>query len=177
MDKQAIRKQMKQARLDLFDEEYIEKSNLIINALKEHEFFKTAKTIGIYVSFNKEVETISFIKEILKNKKVCIPKIENKNMEFYKIDTLQDTKRSSFGILEPITKTIMNKQEIDVLIVPMLAYTKDNYRVGYGGGYYDYYLQGYLGKTIGIAFSFQEIDTFTIEKHDLPLDCIINENS
>lgn len=177
MDKQTIRKQMKQARLDLSNEEYIDKSNLIINALKKHYFFKTAKTIGIYVSFNNEVETISLIEEVLQHKNICIPKIQNNTMEFYRIDSMKNTRRSSFGILEPMEDTIINKQEIDLLIIPMLAYTKDNYRIGYGGGYYDCYLQGYHGKTLGIAFSFQKVDSVIIEKHDVPLDYIINENS
>lgn len=177
MDKAILRLQMKQKRLDLSKKNYIDKSNCIINALKEHYFFKTAKTIGIYVAFNNEVETISFIQEIVTTKNIGIPKIKNKEMEFIKINSFSNLKKNSYGILEPIDTQVLDKSEIDLLIVPLLAYDKNKYRVGYGGGYYDKYLKGYRGKTIGLAFAMQEVEQIDIDLYDIPLDTIISENS
>lgn len=168
---------MKQKRVDLSKRCYIDKSNCIINALKEHYFFKTAKTIGIYISFNNEVETMSFIQEILTTKTIGVPKIKNHKMEFIKINSLSNLKKNSYGILEPTDMQILDKDEIDLLIVPLLAYDKNNYRVGYGGGYYDKYLKGYHGKTIGLGFSMQEVNHIDIDIYDVPLDAIISENS
>lgn len=177
MDKVSCRRQMKQRRLDLSKEVYLDKSNAIINALKEHYFFKTAKTIGIYISFNQEVETISLIEEMLTIKTICVPKIQSKEMEFIAIDSLEKLKKNTYGILEPIDSQCVDKESIDLLIVPLLAYDQKNYRVGYGGGYYDKYLKGYHGKTIGLAFATQEVESIVTNKYDIPLDIIINENN
>ena len=85
MDKSSLRKQMIKARLDLDSVNYTTKSNFIISKLKQHPDFIKAKTIGIYVSFRNEVNTISLIKEMLSNKNICVPKIEDKEMNFYQI--------------------------------------------------------------------------------------------
>ena len=80
MDKSSLRKQMIKARLDLDSVNYTTKSNFIISKLKQHPDFIKAKTIGIYVSFRNEVNTISLIKEMLSNKNICVPKIEDKEI-------------------------------------------------------------------------------------------------
>lgn len=177
MDKQSIRKQMKQARLDLSSKDYQDKSNLIITALKKHVFYKSANTIGIYVSCKQEVDTIHCIQDMLKDKRVCIPKIANKQMEFYHITSLAHLKKNHFGILEPVNQPLVPKESIDLLIVPMLAFDHYGQRIGYGGGYYDRYLENYHGNTIGLAFSFQEVECVETSKYDMALDVILDENS
>lgn len=177
MDKTSIRQQMKQARLDLSRKEYLDLSNLIISKIKKHSYYLQANTIGIYVSFHQEVHTMPFIQEMLIEKNVCIPKIEYKKMQFHQINSLESLKKNSFGILEPENENTVNKEQIDLLIVPIVAFDKFNNRIGYGGGYYDRYLADYRGKTIGIAFSFQEIKEIIPEPYDCPLDIVIHENS
>lgn len=177
MDKTSIRQQMKQARLDLSRKEYLDMSNLIISKIKKHSYYKQATTIGIYVSFNQEVHTIPFIEEMFIDKKVCIPKIEDHQMQFHQIESLKNIKRNSYGILEPENENTISKEQIDLLIVPIVAFDKKYQRIGYGGGYYDRYLANFKGKTIGIAFSFQEIEEIVPEKYDCPLDIVIHENS
>ena len=93
MDKAKLRKKMIQARLDLGSDEYLTKSNLIISKLKKNSDFINAKTIGIYVSFRNEVNTISLIKEMLAVKKICVPKTENHEMNFYTINSLKELKK------------------------------------------------------------------------------------
>ena len=123
MDKIELRKQMIKKRLDLSSEDHTAKSNLIISKLKQHPDFINAKTIGIYVSFKNEVDTISLIKEIVNKKNVCVPKTNNHLMNFYLINSLDELKKSSFGILEPSNQSkIINKENIDLLIVPMVAF-------------------------------------------------------
>ena len=68
----------------------------------------------------------------------------------------------------------------DILLVPLLAFDKQKFRLGYGGGYYDRYIQKILNikkiLTIGVAFSFQEVLKLPINKHDKKLDFIFTEN-
>lgn len=175
MDKSQIRKLMIKKRLDLSKDEYLAKSNLIIYKLKQHPNFINAKTIGIYVSYKNEVETINLIKEIVESKKICVPKVNGQSMDFCLIRSLDELKSGNYGILEPVSNKIIEKNNIDLLIVPMVAYDNMHNRLGYGGGYYDRYLQGYLGNVIGLAFSFQKIEALPFEDFDLPIPVIIDE--
>ncbi len=99
MDKAKLRKEMIQTRLDLSSEIYTVKSNLIISKLKNHPDFINAKTIGIYVSFKNEVNTTNLIEEMVKIKKICVPKTKNHKMDFYLIDSLEELKSGTYGIL------------------------------------------------------------------------------
>lgn len=175
MDKSSLRKQMIKARLDLDSVNYTAKSNFIISKLKQHPDFIKAKTIGIYVSFRNEVNTISLIKEILSNKNICVPKIEDKEMNFYQIKSFDELKPNYMKILEPDSHHFISKDQIDLMIVPIVAYDCFNNRLGYGGGYYDRYLSDYKGKIIGLAFSFQKVPLLPVEPFDLPISTIIDE--
>lgn len=162
-------------RLDLSSEEFTTKSNLIICKLKNNPTFINAKTIGIYVSFKNEVDTRNLIKEIVAVKNVCVPKVNNNMMDFFQISSFDELKEGYYGILEPISDKKIAKEDIDLLIIPMVAYDKYNNRLGYGGGFYDRYLANYSGKTIGLAFSFQKVEMLPTETFDLPIATIINE--
>ncbi|WP_279160455.1 5-formyltetrahydrofolate cyclo-ligase [Thomasclavelia cocleata] len=175
MDKAKLRKEMIQTRLDLSSEIYTVKSNLIISKLKNHPDFINAKTIGIYVSFKNEVNTTNLIEEMVKIKKICVPKTKNHKMDFYLIDSLEELKSGTYGILEPHNNRLINKNKIDLLIVPIVAYDKNHNRLGYGGGYYDRYLKDYCGNVIGLAFNFQQVEKLPVEKFDLPIKIIIDE--
>ena len=93
-----------------------------------------------------------------------------------KFNSLDELKKSSFGILEPSNQSkIINKENIDLLIVPMVAFDSNHNRLGYGGGYYDRYLKNYAGKVIGLAFSFQQTEALPVESFDIPIKTIIDE--
>ena len=84
---------------------------------------------------------------------------------------------NKFGLLEPIKAIAMIP---DVIIVPLLSYDKEKYRLGYGKGFYDRYLNKYLKKfgnilTVGVAFSFQKHHKLPIDKNDIKLDYILTE--
>ncbi len=178
MDKFTLRKFMKTKREGLSKIECLDKSSFIINKLKKHPYYLKAKTIGIYVSNNNEVETKKFIEELLSVKRVCVPKVTGKlKMDFHYIENTLMLEKGSYGILEPKTQSKVSKDDIDLLIVPLLAFDNNNFRLGYGGGYYDYYLKDYTGKAIGIAYEFQQVETTFPGKYDIALDCIIHENS
>ena len=85
---------------------------------------------------------------------------------------------NKYGIPEPIRSKIVYP---DILIVPILGFDKQKFRLGYGGGFYDRYLNKLNKKkkflSIGIAFSFQKIKNIPIDKHDQKLDIIITERS
>lgn len=175
LDKAKIRKRLIQERLDLDSNTYASKSNFIVSKLKQHPSFIKAKSIGIYVSFRNEVETINLIKEMIDKKNISVPKVVNDKMEFYHISSFNELSKSDFGILEPNNNQLVPKNKIDLLIVPMVGYDSKGNRLGYGGGYYDRYLMDYHGDVIGLAFSLQEVSELPVESFDLPIKAIINE--
>ncbi len=175
MDKSQLRKQLIKSRLDLDSKEYATKSNFIIERLKKHPDFIQAKTIGIYVSFRQEVDTITLIKEYIDQKNICVPKIIGRQMDFYQISSFDELKKNHMGILEPDNHRLVHKDQIDLMIVPLVGYDDHNNRLGYGGGYYDRYLVNFHGKIIGLAFSFQKVKMLPVEPFDLPISTIIDE--
>ncbi len=176
MDKNEIRKVMKKRRLLMERETFLLHSQKIIEKVQQHDSYKKAKTIGIYVSLPGEVDTIPLIQQALKTHRVCVPKVIKDEMEFYYIRSLNDLKEGIFHVLEPITHELADAKDIDLMIVPMLAFDNQNYRVGYGKGFYDkYFAKDYNGYKLGLAFLYQKVHQIDIDIYDLPLDEILSE--
>ena len=143
--------------------------NRLIQLAKYHE------RIGVYISMDHEVDTRRFIDWcLLNNKHVYVPKIVNKQMIFIEIHSLDDCLINKMGILEPIINT-PTSDEIELMIVPMLAYNERNYRLGYGKGYYDQYLKTSNAYRLGICFSMNFEPELFEQEHDEKLAQIFTE--
>lgn len=176
LDKKSLRRQLLKKRSQLNQQTVLRLSECVIKNLKHNTVFQEAKTIAVYLSFRNEVDTWRLIKEFISLKKICVPFIdENRQMHFVCLDDLEHLHKNQYGIYEPISHRIIDKSEIDLVIVPLVGYNDQNYRIGYGGGYYDRYLSHYQGKKIGIAYQMQRVDDFIPSCHDIPLDLIITE--
>lgn len=175
MDKVKLRQMMKEKRLKNF-ETFSSFHDVIFTKLKSHQKYIDANIIGCYVSLPQEIETLSFVEETLQTKRVCVPRVEGNIMHFYEIHSLKDLKEGHFHVLEPITNERINPSDIELMIVPLLAYDQLNYRVGYGKGYYDkYFHSGCIAYKIGLAYSYQYVDHIDVDCHDYPLDEILTE--
>lgn len=131
--------------------------------------------IGIYVSFDNEVDTFCLINDLLQQKKIIYcPKIIGNKMEFFSIKNICDLDQGKYGILEPSSDN-EKPNSLDLLIVPLIAFNQDKYRIGYGKGFYDKYLENHHCKTIGLAFDFQKVDNKFEEIFDQKLDLIITD--
>lgn len=176
MDKRLIRKVMKEKRLLIDKKIYAIHNQEIMNKVLSHNHYQSSSLIGIYVSLPNEVSTHQLIKQTLKNKRVCVPKIENNVMNFYEIHSFDELSLGYFNVLEPTTDKPVLVQDIELMITPLLAYDHTLYRVGYGKGYYDkYFSSGFNGYKLGLAFSFQQIDQIHVDQFDYRLDEIITE--
>ena len=150
-------------RLELSRDDVLAYSNNVVEKIKKLDFYNVDMTIGLYMPINNEIE----IK--LENKKVCYPKVIGNDLSFFIPNSF---KKGYFDILEPIGKKI-DKKDIDIIIVPLLYFDKNNNRVGYGKGFYDRYLSDYRGITIGVAYDFQEVDNIDTKPSDVKLNYII----
>lgn len=176
LDKALIRKVMKNKRLLINKETFFLHSQAIIHKVLQHPLYLQAKTVGIYVSLPGEVDTLSLIQEALKTHRVCVPKVIGQDMEFYEIYSLNDLQEGTFHVLEPMRAELIAPQDIDLMIVPMLAFDSKLNRVGYGKGFYDkYFSRGFQGYKMGLAFSFQEVDEINNDAFDCPLDEVMTE--
>ncbi|MDQ0254410.1 5-formyltetrahydrofolate cyclo-ligase [Evansella vedderi] len=181
MNKQDLRDKVKERMATISLEQRNSKTREIHKQLFEKEEWKMGKLIGTTISTGNEIDTYTIIKQAWKEGKdiavpKCIPK--EKELTFYKISSFEDLEVSYFHLKEPIPeRTVAVKpDDIDLLIVPGIVFDRGGYRIGYGGGYYDRFLQGRELKTCSLCFEFQLVDAVPKEKHDIPVKIIITEN-
>ena len=176
MKKSQIRNKIIKIRKKKFDK------NLKIDLGKFITFLKidklNLKSIGGYYPSNYEINDLDIL-DLLekKNFNVSLPIIKKNNqMNFYSWSRKDPLKINKFGIPEPMISKIFYP---DILLIPLVAYDNSLNRLGYGGGYYDRYIEKIekIKKVtkIGLAFSFQKISSIPINQYDKRLDFIITE--
>ena len=176
MIKSQIRNKIIKVRNKKFDK------NLKIDLDKFISFLKikklNSKNVGGYYPSNYEIDDLELLVLLKKkNFKVSLPIIKKNNqMNFYNWSINDPLKINKFGIPEPLGSKIIYP---DILLVPLVAYDGHLNRLGYGGGYYDRYIEK-LEKIkkvikIGLAFSFQKISSIPINQYDKKLDFIVTE--
>ena len=136
--------------------------------------------LSSYYPASFEVNTIKLFETTFINElKIFLPVVKkNNSMHFYEWEKYDVLKINQFGMLEP---ALLSDHIVpDIMLVPLLAYDNQNNRLGYGGGFYDRYLNKYLKThnnilTIGIAFSFQKHHKIPVIKNDVKLNYILTE--
>ena len=179
MNKSEIRRPMLKARDSLQDREKLDK--IIIDKLINSDIYKNSKNIFIYLGFGSEIDTFNYIDIFMNDgKKIIIPytDVKNKRMYAIEINNLDGLNKNKFGILEPIdVSNIFNKEDIELVIVPGVAFDRSGNRIGYGGGYYDKFFSEMKKdiQTIALAYDIQIIDKIHSEEHDKKVNNIITE--
>ena len=178
--KKEIRKEMAAAFALIDKQEHEKTSQKLQERLFQSGLWKNAKTIAVYLSIGNEWDTRNIVEQaFIEGKKVAVPKTipDTKELIFYEIKNFSQTVKGNFGLEEPnIEKTQpIDKDAIELLIVPGLVFTQDGYRVGFGGGYYDRYLTDFIHPTASLVYTMQLIDDFPIEPFDIPVNYLITE--
>ena len=151
----------------------------LTEGLLQHPFYQEANTIATYLSFPHEFQTQELIEQALKDgKKVLIPKTYPKGRMDFVVYDPQQLVKTSFGLLEPQGDLeVVDASQIDLIHVPGLAFTTEGYRIGYGGGYYDRYLEHFSGHTLSTVYHYQ-VQDFIPENHDIPVEeALIDEGN
>ncbi|GIN73573.1 5-formyltetrahydrofolate cyclo-ligase [Bacillus sp. J14TS2] len=182
MEKKTLRRKMLQALRELDSLQHAQLSYQIGERLYRTNEWKKAKTIGITVSRFPEVDTWPIIRMAWRQGKIIsIPKSDpiQKVMSFYQLETFLQMEKGYSHLYEPIPEEtrLQQKNEIDLLIVPGLTFTKEGYRLGYGGGFYDRFLGDYHRNTMALAFMRQINERIPIEPFDLPVQKIVTEST
>ena len=172
--KSELRKQALQKMKALSQEQKQAMDRALTKRFLQHPFYQEAKTIATYLSFPHEFQTQELIEQALKDgKKVLIPKTYPKGRMEFVVYNPQQLAKTSFGLLEPQGDLeVMEPSQIDLIHVPGLTFTREGYRIGYGGGYYDRYLENFAGQTMSTIYPCQ-IQTFNPDSHDIPVQEVL----
>jgi 5-formyltetrahydrofolate cyclo-ligase len=176
VNKSQIRKKILLIKRKRFDKNLKINLDKFIYILKTNKF--NNKNVGGYYPSNYEIDDLNILDFLeKKNFKVSLPVIKKENqMNFYKWSKRDPLKINKFGIPEPVSTKIIYP---DILLVPLVAYDNNLNRLGYGGGFYDRYIEKIekIKKVIkiGLAFSFQKISSIPINQYDKRLDFIVTE--
>ncbi len=170
------RREIRDRRIGLADDVVKRLSAIICaNVIKTDEY-KSADTLCIYISINKEVDTRPLIEACIRDgKRIAAPRITDGVMDFYYFDDMSELQPGFFDILEP---TGDDKADVDkaLIIMPGVAFDENRNRIGYGGGYYDRYLYEHNVKnTIALAYEVQIVDKVEADSYDIKPDMIITE--
>ena len=181
-DKKALRSDMLKKRNALTYLEIKKRSVAIVEKLIKTQEYEEADIIFTYLSMGSEVSTYELINRVWQDgKKAAIPAVVQNtgNMRFCIIDSFDGLTKSRIGVMEPVgfDEVVPNKKESSVFIMPGLVFDSKKNRIGYGGGYYDRYLEKYPDvKKIGVCFSFQVIaGLLQADTHDIPVDILLTE--
>ena len=189
-----IRKRILAARDGMTVPERMEKSRRIVWQLMKHSAYRNAEHLLCYVSFKSEVDTFVLMEQALKDgKKLYCPKVhrdragnkngDEKEMDFYRIRSLDVLKKGYQGIMEPpacldmmFTKDTALEGQC-LMVMPGSAFDRERNRIGYGGGYYDRYLGKYAGIAVmAVCFDLQMVEKVPAEEYDRKADIIFTEN-
>lgn len=177
-EKNELRKELLLKRRKLHSK-YLDES--VANILIKTDIFKNAKTILLYASLDDEISTDFLIECALNCEKrvalpVCIDK--NGNMDFYYINSFDDLVTGHFSVREPdINKCgIVTDYSNSICIVPAISYDERGYRLGYGKGYYDRFLQKYTSISVGLCYNELVKKELPINSFDIPVDYIVTQS-
>ena len=172
--KSELRKQVLHEMKAISQEQKPAIDQALTERLLHHPFYQEAKVIATYLSFPHEFQTQELIEQVLKDgKKVLIPKTYPKGRMEFVVYNPQQLVKTSFGLLEPQGDLeVADASQIDLIHVPGLTFSTDGYRIGYGGGYYDRYLEHSSGHTLSTVYPCQ-IQDFIPENHDIPVEEVL----
>ena len=179
--KQAIRSAIEHHRRRLTPDWVAEHSAQVIRRLEQQEVFQAAKFVHIYVSIGNEVETHACISSLLsRNRRVAVPRVAlpERSLHHFEISDLSQLATGTFGIPEPdpgICRAV-RVAELDLVIVPGIAFDRLGHRIGFGGGYYDGFLTQVSVPRIGLGYDFQIVEHIPQRAEDQRVDIVVTES-
>ncbi|MDY6065884.1 MAG: 5-formyltetrahydrofolate cyclo-ligase [Finegoldia sp.] len=174
MDKKSIRKQMQEKRDNIANKEAVDKD--LLEKLRGLDEFKNSNNFFIFVSCKSEFDTHDLIRDLIEDgKKVYVPFVVGEGQMIYtEVKSFDDLEPGSYGILEP-KEPLKSTDNLDFILVPGLAFDKNGYRIGYGGGFYDRFLDSLdeNAHRVSVAYDFQIFDDLDPDSYDQPVEKII----
>ena len=154
----------------------ISSADAVFSRLEQSAAFQLAEKILMYHSLPDELDTRRFLKKWKDHKKFFLPRVNGVNLELLPYDESR-LEIGSFHIEEPQGNETHPVEEIEVIIVPGVAFDRKGHRLGRGKGFYDRLLQNAKATKIGVGYEFQLVDDLPTEPHDVKMNMIITEHT
>lgn len=178
MPKRSIRHEMLARRKCLAAADCLGWSLRIQQRLTERREFLAATTIALYSPILNE----AFTEEVFRTarsagKKVAYPRVHPGELEFVEVTSRKELEPGAFGVLEPTGAGTVPMTELDLLVVPGVAFDRQGHRLGYGKGFYDRALHDRRNnaRLVGLGYGFQIVEVLPAEVHDVRMDLIVTE--
>ena len=174
MLKKELRQHIREIKRQFSQQQLEELSLPIISRLKSR--LASTKTILAYYSLPDEVDTRQLLDDLVaEGKTVLLPKvIDDENMEIRRYTGRQDLEEGILHLMEPIGEPFTDYEDIDIVVVPGLAFDAEGHRLGRGRGYYDRFLHRKNHPfCVGICFDFQKVAEVPVDEYDIPVDEVI----
>jgi 5-formyltetrahydrofolate cyclo-ligase len=149
-------------------------SERVIEHLRESPVFQQAGSIGLYMPLRDEVDVSPLLLE--RDKSISIPAFDEALQGYRMACYTPELRTGKFGIPEPENPQFIEQDDLDLILVPGIAFDRAGGRLGRGGGFYDRLLPLYNTTRIGIGFDFQCTESIPLEEHDCRLDLLITES-
>lgn len=148
-----------------------QKERELSQALFNDPCWENAQTIAITKPMDFEFDTHILLSKGWKQDKHFLMPIAGKKgrLTFHSITPETIFEKTKFGVEEPIATPEISAERIDLVVVPGIVFTQEGFRIGFGGGYYDRFLQNYRGETCSLVFSEQIKENWQVESFDLPV--------
>ena len=175
MDKKALRKQIRDLKRAMTQEQIQEKSFALKNLFCACKQYNEAKTIYGYLPYNQEVRTVPILEQaIADGKRVAVPKVYGDEMRFIWMEDLSKVEKGYAGIPEPIEDGPVAEDKTALVLMPGLAFDPQGHRIGYGGGFYDRFLaEEPEHPTLALCYDFQMLPELETEEFDIPVDSVL----
>lgn len=173
MEKNEIRRKIKAMKSMLLETEKLESAERVFERLEQTAAFIMANKILMYHSLPDELSTHRFLRKWADRKQFYLPRVNGVNLDILPYDESR-LELGSFHIEEPTGQNTVNADEIEVIVVPAVAYDRKGNRLGRGKGFYDRLLASTRATKIGVAYEFQLVDEVPTEPHDVAMDIVIS---
>lgn len=175
--KRELRKEIARRKNEFSSMQLIEMSSSVIENLEKLEVFQKAKVVLVYYSMPDEVDTTHLIEKYKNEKNIVLPIVTKQGLivkEYLGEDKIIVSK---YGIKEPMGDEYLNYDDIDLVVVPGVAFDKNLNRMGRGKGYYDGLLPKIKAPKVSICFDFQIVDNVPVDNRDVMMDLVVCETT
>lgn len=175
-EKNEIRRKIKNLRLLMSENSKISAAEEVFNRLEQTAAFMLAERIMMYHSLPDELNTRAFLAKWKNKKKFYLPRVNGVNLEVLPYEESR-LEIGNFHIEEPTGKEVADPSEIELIVVPAVAYDRKGGRLGRGKGFYDRFLKSSNATKVGVGYEFQLVDELPVEPHDVAMDIIVTQKT
>ena len=175
-EKNELRYKMKNLRVVLPDSERRSAAEEVFDRLEKTAAFLLADRIMMYHSLPDELYTHDFLRKWAGKKRFYLPRVNGVNLEVLPYEESR-LELGSFHIEEPSGNELTDPSEIELVVVPAVAYDRRGKRLGRGKGFYDRFLKQTKATKVGVGYEFQLVDEIPTEPHDVSMDIVITQKT